>query len=154
MAMTTDMLELRLNRLERTNKGLLALLVLGLLLGAGVTPEPADVLQARSIQVVDAQGLVRAEISTRDGDAGVYLTDAQGKRRLALFHADDATGLYINDETETTRIGVAQFSHGGGGVALHGPESRGAAVLYYKDGGSLRFFDADGTVTEQITSKN
>ncbi len=35
---------------------------------------------------------------------------------------------------DTTRVGVAQFAHGGGGVALYGPDSKVAAVLYLKVG--------------------
>ncbi len=44
---------------------------------------------------------------------------------------------------------MAQFAHGGG-VALRGPDSKGAAVLYFKDQGSLRSFDSEGQVTNQV----
>jgi hypothetical protein len=37
-----------------------------------------------------------------------------------------------------------------GGVALHGPEGKGTAVLYLKGEGSLRFFGAAGNVTDQF----
>ena len=46
----------------------------------------------------------------------------------------------------TTRVGVAQFAHGGGGFALHGPEAKGAAVLYLQGDGSLTFYGPDGDV--------
>ena len=45
------------------------------------------------------------------------------------------------------RVGVAQFSHGGGGFALHGPGTRGAAVLYLRGDGSLTQYDTTGVVT-------
>ena len=87
-----------------------------------------------------------SEWSAAGGYPALYFRDAEGVTRLALFHEAEASGVYVSDETGTTRIGIAQFAHGGGGVALHGPESRGAAVLYYKDDGSLRFFDGNGAV--------
>lgn len=88
-----------------------------------------------------------------DTNRGLYLKDRNGVNRASLFHADDGTGLYIMDEGGVTRIGIAQFAHGGGGVALHGPESKGATVLYYKNDGSLRFFDAQGVVTNQVNAR-
>ena len=112
-----------------------------------------DVVRSQSIQLVSAEGKVLAELSAEDGDPGLFLKDDDGVNRAALFHTDDGTGLYINDADSLTRIGIAQFAHGGGGVALHGPESKGAAVLYFKDEGSLRFFDAEGEVTNQVTAR-
>jgi hypothetical protein len=73
--------------------------------------------------------------------------------RVALLHEADTDGLFVMDAEGTTRIGVAQFSHGGGGFALHGPESKGAAVLYLKGDGSLRFFDQEGAVTNQVLAR-
>lgn len=52
-------------------------------------------------------------------------------------------------KTGDTRIGVAQFAHGGGGFALHGPEAKGAAVLYLKERGTLTFYGDEGGVTRQ-----
>ena len=93
-----------------------------------------------------------AELSAGDGEPGLFLKGDDGVNRAALFHTDDGTGLYIMDADGVTRIGIAQFEHGGGGVALHGPESKGAAVLYFKDEGSLRFFGPEGEVTNQVTA--
>ena len=45
------------------------------------------------------------------------------------------------------------FAHGGGVVALHGQDSKGAAVLYLKDEGSLRFFESEGGITNQVTAR-
>ena len=153
--MKTDLaaLETRLQRLERTNRLLLLIGACTLIIGAAVRTRQPTVIQASAVQLLDPAGQVVAELAIRDRNPGLYLTDAKGKTRLALFHSDDATGLYINDEDEVTRIGVAQFAHGGGGVALHGPESRGAAVLYFKQSGSLLFFDADGEVTSAVSAQ-
>ena len=113
----------------------------------------ANVIRARSVQLVSTDGAVLAEFATVDGNPGLYLKDRNGVNRAALFHANDDTGLYIMDADGVTRIGIAQFAHGGGGVALHGPESKGAAVLYFKNEGSLRFFDPEGVVTNQVTAQ-
>lgn len=113
-----------------------------------------NVVRAQSLQLVSADGKVLAELAAADGNPGLYLKDSNGVKRAALFHADDATGLYIMDADGVTRIGIAQFAHGGGGVALHGPDSKGAAVLYLKDEGSLRFFDSEGVVTHQVVAQN
>lgn len=143
-------LEARVARLERANRALGALAALVAVLAIVVACSEPATLAARSVALLDADGAVRAELALRDGEPGLFLTDANGVERVALFHDREASGLYVRDGAGVTRIGVAQFAHGGGGVALHGPESKGAAVLYYKQAGSLRFFDADGNVLSQV----
>lgn len=142
-------LERRIVRLERWNR-LLGAAVAGLaLLGLAAASGSGEGLRAGSFQVTDRSGRVRAELGLRDGEVGLFLVDAEGRERLSATHDAEGTGLFLHDEAGTVRVGVAQWAHGGGGVALHGPESRGAAVLYLKGSGSLRLFDADGTVTDQ-----
>ncbi len=111
-----------------------------------------SLVQAQAFQLLSTEGKVLAELTAEDGNPGLFLKDTNGVNRVALFHADDGTGLHVIDADGVTRIGIAQFAHGGGGVALHGPESRGAAVLYLKNEGSLRFFDSEGEVTNQVTA--
>ena len=93
-----------------------------------------------------------AELAVQDGNPGLYLIDSNGVNRAALFHGAEGTGLYIMDSDGVTRVGIAQFAHGGGGVALHGEESKGATVLYFKEEGSLRFFDSEGEITNQVNA--
>ena len=124
----SDGLERRLRRLERNNRILTA--VLGLVVAAATiaaaTPEQVpDQLRARRIQLVDADDRVRID----------------------LRHDDEETGLFIMDDEGDTRLGAAQFAHGGGGYALHGPGGRGAAVLYLRGEGSLTMYEDDGTIT-------
>lgn len=122
----------RLSRLERINR----LLGVAVLAGAAFAlsgflasaPDVPDLLQVRALQIVDAEGRVRME----------------------LAHDSSGTRLYVRDEAGDVRVGVAQFAHGGGGVALHGPGGRGAAVLYLKGDGSLTFYDAAGTATARF----
>lgn len=131
--MPTDlpMLEARIRRLERLVHGLAAALLLSsvlLLVAARPTPQAADVLQAKRFQLVDEEGKVRMD----------------------LRHDSTETGLFVLDAVGDTRVGIAQFAHGGGGVALHGPSTRGAAVLYLKERGSLTLYDTTGAVTARF----
>lgn len=144
----------RLAKLERTNRLLAALLVVLVVLVATVaaTNEKIGVVRGSTFHLVDDAGEVRAEIGLRDGSVGLFLSDENGKERLRVSHDDESSAIYIKDETGTTRIGVAQFAHGGGGFALHGPQSKGAAVLYLKGKGSLRFFDDAGNVTNTVSA--
>jgi hypothetical protein len=153
MKRQTESIEERLDRLQARLRLLLAFVLMGLaalLIGAVANP---TTVTARSIQIVSDTGAVLAELGVRDGKAGLYLDDESGQARVSLFHASDASGLYIMDTSGNTRIGVAQFAHGGGGVALHGADSRGAAVLYLKDEGSLRFYDTAGRVTNEVLAQ-
>ena len=69
---------------------------------------------------------------------------------LHYFHSQEQSALLLKDESGNTRVGAAQFAHGGGGFALHGTDMKGAAVLYHKRGGSLSFFDTLGSLTTRI----
>ncbi len=143
----------RIDRLETTQKRLLAALAMIGLVGLLAAASRPDVSRASAFQLLDAKGMVRAELGFRDDGVGLFLKDEEGKDRLRAIHDAGGVGLFLDDEKGTNRVGVAQFAHGGGGVALHGPESKGAAVLYLKGEGSLRFFDAEGNVTSQVLGK-
>ncbi len=147
-------LDERIRTLENRSRLLVAtvagVLVVLFLSGAG---NRSAALSARSFQLVDGDGRVRAELAMGEKGPFLALRDEADLDRLLLTQGDDATALFIADESGTTRIGVSQFAHGGGGFALHGPESKGAAVLYLKGDGSLRFFDDDGTVTNEVLSR-
>lgn len=148
-----ETVEGRLDRLETWNKILLGIIALGCLAVLYGAKSDTAALRAKSIQLVGDSGGILAELTVREGNPGLYLNDYEGRTRAALFHAPDGTGLYVMDADGVTRIGVAQFAHGGGGVALHGKESRGAAVLYLKDEGSLRFYDAEGSITNEVPAQ-
>jgi hypothetical protein len=124
-------LERRVRTLERRNGLLMALvgvLCAGALLAARAPAQVPDELRARRIQLVDGEGRVRID----------------------LRHDDEETGMFILDDDGDTRLGAAQFAHGGGGYALHGPGGRGAAVLYLRGDGSLTMYDTDGAVTARF----
>ena len=147
-------LENRIRKLERTNRLSLAIaLSMGLVfvLGSASGSARTGPLRSQRIELVNAKGAVRAILGTdADGSTGLFIHDPAGNLRLSLTHDTDQSALFIHDEEGTVRIGIAQFAHGGGGVALHGAESKGAAVLYPKEGGSLSFFDKEGKATTRI----
>ena len=147
-------LEHRVRRLEITNRILLLGLIAtaGLFLAAGQKPSQTDrVLRAHSLEIVNESGDVRARLRGTQEGAEFMLLDAAQVQRALLQHDGEDTALYLRDVQGTTRVGVAQFAHGGGGFALHGAESKGAAVLYRKgDKGSLSFYDADGNLLHRF----
>ncbi len=108
------------------------------------------IIQTSALQLKDANNQIRAGLEVIEGVPNFYLTDEKGNKRFIVSHSNEATQLFMNDAQGTTRVGIAQFSHGGGGFALHGEHSKGAAVLYFKEKGSLRFFDEQGKTTNQV----
>jgi hypothetical protein len=112
-------------------------------------PAAPETVTAESFALVDAGGAVRAELKITDGGPALLLYDDMGVARVSLGHDSEGTALYLRDAAGDTRIGVAQFAHGGGGFALHGPEAKGAAVLYLKQSGTLTFYDDEGGVIWQ-----
>jgi hypothetical protein len=149
---TESIFERRIARLERRNRIYQALLLAAAAIGLMAVTTNDGTLRARSFELVSEDGSIRASLGLHEGNPVFMLNDENGVERLKLFYEPDATGIYVLDEESTPRIGIAQFSHGGGGVALHGPQSKGAAVLYLRETGSLRFFDTDGEVTTQVPS--
>lgn len=152
-------LQTRVRRLEWWNR-ILVLCVAGTLtLGftSQVTPTRRNVekiLRAERLEILDQQGRPRVVVGLDElGSAGVMVNDTAGEARVTLLHDLEGSALFIRDAEGVIRVGVAQFAHGGGGVALHGPESKGAAVLYYQESGSLTFYDLDGEPTVRIPEK-
>jgi len=149
-------LERRIKKLEWWNR----LLVLGvaslLVYGFGSRTVPAKtrtekVIRAERLEIIGHQGQPAAVLGFDDaGSAGLFINDPGGSVRLALAHDPEGSALFIRDSNGVIRVGVAQFAHGGGGVALHGPDSKGAAVLFFKEAGSLTFFDGEGNPTVRL----
>lgn len=154
---TNAHVEQRLAALERKSRRalFLTLTLLSAVLIAWVSAPQAtpEVLSAQSFELVDADGNVWAELSLQDGGPALTLYDGESTARVSLGHSDDETALFIRDEKGETRVGAAQFAHGGGGFALHGPKGEGAAVLYLKGDGNLTFYDVNGEATSRIPAK-
>ncbi|MDX1440201.1 MAG: hypothetical protein R3284_09890 [Rubricoccaceae bacterium] len=149
--------EQRISKLERTNSrstvAFLALLVTAVL-GLSSSPRPpSDIVRAQGFQLVDSSGAVRAELRMGSQGPHLFLLDEQERKRIDLYHDDDASGLYIYDHGGDTRVGLAYFAHGGGGLAVHGPEGRGASVLYMQGTGPGRvsFYDSTGVELTRLS---
>lgn len=145
--------EQRIARLERSNRRMTAAaMALGALWLVAATDRPATITTS-AFQLIDQTGQVRAELGFRNGAPGLFILDEQGHDRLLAVHDAEGTGVYLNDPDGTTRVGMAQFTHGGGGIAMHGTEAKGATVLYHKGQGSLTFFDEEGGVIHQVLAE-
>lgn len=151
MTPVTSDLECRIARLERTHRLLLCVLFLSVVVIGCAGIAGSGVVRAQAFELLTADGRVAGDWRVDESGPRWRLLDEAGVERVAVFLTPDATGVYVRDADSVTRIGIAQFAHGGGGVALHGPESKGAAVLYYKREGSLRFFDDEGQVTYEAS---
>jgi hypothetical protein len=98
---------------------------------------------------------VYAQLLVEGDSPQLRLLDRDGGVRARLWHDDEQTALFLNDGDGHTRVGVAQFAHGGGGFALHGEESKGAAVLYLANRkGSLSFIDENGKVLSRVAPES
>ena len=158
--MPTSSLEHRVHLLERRSRlwGATALAaVAGLVLSAfdrapAPGEAPGEVVAADRFELVDAEGEVRAVLGfDAEGTVGLFLRDAKGRLRAGLSQDAEQVALFLRDEEETIRVGIAQYAHGGGGFALHGAESKGAAVMYLKDRlGSFTLYDAEGEATARF----
>lgn len=109
---------------------------------------------ASAYVLTDSAGVARGEWTVRAGSPTLVLLDSAGRERVLLLHDGDHSALFLKDARGDTRVGVAQFAHGGGGFALHGEKRKGAAVLYYKESGTLSFFDTSGSVTQRVPAAN
>lgn len=141
-------LEARGRRLKMAGLGWLAVAMAWTCYSGGLRQE----MRARGFTLVDGNGRTAAELKMTEEGPGLFFRDSEGVARLSLVHNEEETALYVRDADDQIRIGVAQFAHGGGGVALHGEAARGAAVLYFKEEGSLTFYDLDGNVVVRIPS--
>jgi hypothetical protein len=90
--------------------------------GPGDAP-PAEVVRARRIEVVDAQGRVRAALSVGEGDGPrLMYYDVQGRHRLALaLHADVGPGLELFTAAGGHAVQVRHIN-GEASIGLHDAE--------------------------------
>lgn len=152
-------LEKRVKRLEWWNRflllGVMSLLTFGFTTQVVSAKSKIDkVLRAERLEIVGQGGEPAIILGSDDeGAPGLFINDPGGSMRVALTHDPGGSALFLRDAEGVIRVGVAQFAHGGGGVALHGPGSRGAAVLYLKESGSLTFYDLEGNPTLSVPEK-
>ena len=151
--MSTSTFEKKIAQLQVMLWGLV-LIIAAILTWLLLAPAADGTLRAEAFELVDDDGRVVAVLESDNGYPRLVFKDSNGLERVQLFHDEEASGLYVADAGGTTRVGIAQFAHGGGGVALHGEQSRGALVMYYKDSGSVRFFGQNGDVLREIAARD
>jgi hypothetical protein len=154
MSLTLEQMECRIARLEARLRALVMVGIAGLsllTLGALAGEDSDGVVRTRALEVVDESGRVRAALRTEKGHPELVLYDASGTPRASLLQDPDQSALFLRDAEGTIRVGAAHFAHGGGGIALHGEESRGAVALYLAEGrGALSFYGPDGTLLHRV----
>ena len=89
MSSTNTTFETRLMRLEIANKVLVLVALLGIGIVAVRTNDRPDVIQARTIQLLDAQDRIAAELAIRNGETGLYVMDIGGKTRDGIVLHDE-----------------------------------------------------------------
>lgn len=109
-----------------------------------------DSIRTKNLELVDNKGNVRARLTLEKGHPTFTMSDENGVARITIVQDANQSGVFVSDKNKDTRIGIAQFAHGGGGVALHGPGGKGAAVLHLKGQGSLSFYEVDGEIKLRI----
>lgn len=104
-------LETRMLALERENRRL-KVLGLFLFIAAGLTrtisaESSSDVVRARSVEIIDKAGVVRAKLSTEvDGRPSFYFLDEEKKQRflLAMFPGGNPVMQLTADSGEVAQI--------------------------------------------------
>jgi hypothetical protein len=137
----------RLGRLERSNRRLkmaLGTCCVGVLAVAylGAAPTPDKIIKAESIQLVDADGRLRAALGSDKDGSFFFMNDQNGKMRASI--AAQSVGSYMNlkDDAGTTRV---IMSHDQEGPAVRLRDANSLAVLTWdKDGPVLHLQREDG----------
>lgn len=180
-------LERRLTKLERTNRrwraatvSLLILIGITLVVGAERAPAPAAILQARRIELIDAQGQAGIVLESKptenslvvwgpDHDHAVVLVSQSKKASLMLLKNKEAPEVFAQAAEEGGELGI---TNGVGGVTATGREvlnlvggRSGTALVqttdgrpqsrfnFSKEGAAIELTSPDGkTATRLISS--
>lgn len=168
-------LERRLTKLERANRqwraatvSLLILIGVALVVGAERAPAPAAILQARRIELIDAQGQAGIVLESKptenslvvwgpDHEHAVVLVSQSKKASLMLLKNKEAPEVFAQAAEEGGELGI---TNGVGGVTATGREvlnlvggRNGTALVQTVDGRpqSRLSFGKEGAVLELKT---
>ena len=84
-----------------------------------------EVLRARAIELVDAEGRVRAQLQVEDtGEVVFRLRDASGTIRVKLGAAEDGSGLLLLDERTEPGVQILAKESGTSLTLADGAERR------------------------------
>jgi len=121
--------------------------------------EVAEVIRAKSFEVVDEDGQARAVLTLVNGEPGLWLTDQNEKRRAVLgLLKNGEPGLWLYDQNEKRRAQL-RLLDGEPRLQLYDQNGKGRATLGHTDlnitrtgsiekrpASSLVLFDKDGKV--------
>ncbi len=105
------------------------------LLGALVARSPfasasgtPDIVRARSIELLDERGAVRAQLTVETGGEAVFrLRDAKGQVRVKVGASEDGSGLLLLDQATEPAIHLLA-KKGGGTVTLTDKDGRRRSI--------------------------
>ena len=87
--------------------------------------EVADIIRARSFELVDKDGKLRAGLGLSDyGGPSLFLYDKNGKNRAGLGLADGVPILMIRDKDGKTRAGLGLSDDGGPRLELYDKDEK------------------------------
>jgi hypothetical protein len=139
-------------RIKRVGAGLIAGLTALAIMGQTAAPQPAKTLEAQSLVIRDANGIVRGAIGLADdGSVGMNLNDAKGATRITLDVAKNSTpGLDFYDGDGQVRAMMSLGPHGTPGLGFYNssgklrtsldiPSDSTPGLGFYNDNGKGKF---------------
>ena len=117
-----EMLCARLDKLERSNQRLKAILSISFCIGAVllfIGAAAPKVVEAEKFILRDAGGVERGEIFTNDTGRGLVFFNKNGERALALLVSDQVNGLIIMDQNGNVRQSITTKMDGSNLSVFH-----------------------------------
>lgn len=148
-----DKIEIRLQKLEATNRRYKAVLIViialfGTIFMAFRSPETVpDVIQARRFEVVDYDGRVLVTLSQDDGKGLIKTYNKQGKKLVNITYTTNQEGyLGIEDGMGTEMLRFSSSNEGGGGyISVYNPSGKRTLTLCNDNsGGNVYVSNSDG----------
>ena len=116
----------------------------------GAADAVADVVRAKSFQLVNDAGQTRAELALdADGDPALVMNDQNGKRRFGIYQqADGSQQLVIGDQNGDVRLLVGESDDGGPMLYMTDQDGSCRLAIYQQEDGRqwLAINDRDGYV--------
>ena len=116
----------------------------------GTADAVADVVRAKSFQLVNDAGQTRAELALdADGDPALVMNDRNGKRRFGIYQqADGSQQLVIGDQSGDVRLLVGESDDGGPMLYMTDQDGSCRLAIYQQEDGRqwLAINDRNGYV--------
>lgn len=148
--MTHDALELRLRRLERTNRLLIAVLLVLVVTGLAGWRAQGSVVRANRIEIVDARDVPIISLGSARGGTGgeIILRAENGEKRVWITTENDGASLTLNREGQNgkndTTLGLS-ISPKSGQLNILSPGGASLSANIQNDEPKVELFDRKGT---------